>query len=131
MKNSARKYAGRFWIDPDGTVHRLHDSCSHEEWANTIVGTSLEALFGEGWVRLQGFPGRYLLVDHGQQTLNPAQAEALWHFFFGPDGMIPYSRMVIDRHGHESREFPAGQNQAAYTFACTGKVGRSILENGG
>jgi hypothetical protein len=106
---------GKFWIDPAGVVHAV--ATSHEEWAGERRGKSLEALLRGGWIRVQAFPGKYLLVDHLLTAVRPVQGPALESFFLAPGGLpIPYGRLVVERDGEEG-EFGEGQNAAALEFA--------------
>lgn len=112
-------FKGKYWIDSHGTVHEVLSS--HEEWADENRGKSLEALFDDGWIRVQAFPGDYLYVDHAQAAGKPQQRLALESFFFAPDGcLVFYDRILVERHsdhGAGVKEFGKGENRAALEFA--------------
>jgi hypothetical protein len=106
---------GKFWIDPNGEVHAV--ATCHEEWALDNRGKGLEDLLDRGWIRVQAFPGHYLLVDHGREDVRAGQEQALEGFFLDPAGRpISYGRLVVERQGEEG-DFREGENAAALAFA--------------
>jgi hypothetical protein len=96
----------KLWIDPEGTVHAVHDS--HEEWANAH-GHELESLLDAGWVRVQSVPPPYLLIDF-HVPLNAAQAIAVARLFEDR-----YDQIAVEFRG-EARSFVDGEEAMAWVL---------------
>lgn len=123
LQEGAWSNEGLFWMEPDGKMHPLPTTMSHEEWANTKLDKSLEDLFAERWIRIQCVPNQYLFIDHRQRRVMSAQKNALLGFFFDQEMHSKYyaKGFVVERFRNDMEEFPADGAVRAYEFAVSGE----------
>lgn len=53
-----------FWLEPDGTNHKLDDAHDHNMWAMKNRGMNMNLLMYEGWVKVTHWDGKEINAMH-------------------------------------------------------------------
>lgn len=108
---------GLFWLDNMANFIAVPSNMSHEEYANEVLNTDLEALFRRGFVRIQAIP-QYLLIDLRRKATNK-QSDAM----IGKFKDTRFGQIIVSRNPSDYQNF--SNVISAIDYAQTGKLRES------
>lgn len=122
LQEGALTNEGLFWLDNMANFLPVPNTMSHEEYAQEVLNTDLERLFGKGYIRIQAIP-QYLLMDLRKKATNKQSNALIEKFKDNKFGQIIVSRDPSDYHNFSNVI-------AAIDYAQTGKLMESKKEGG-